>query len=267
MSRQDKEWYELHRNTQNNTPGEKLLQMRGKMDRGPVSFEARKARQEGEIMAVATRNVISVPPTMTIIDAVKTMTQYGFRRLPVTDAGTRKLRGIVTAGDIIDLMGGGNKFNLVTKRHGGNLLAAINDSIRNIMTQQVISVKHDARIRDAVEIITEKRIGGIPIVDAEGVLSGIITERDVMKVLSTEHDDRPVEGVMSSSLRVTDPDATIGTATKEMLTHKFRRLPVIKDDVLYGIITTTDVLKYLGNGQVFERLVTGDVAEVMSLPV
>jgi len=52
-----------------------------------------------------------------------------------------------------------------------------------------------------------------------------------------------------------------------MLTYKFRRLPVIKDDVLYGIITTTDVLKYLGNGQVFERLVTGDVAEVMSLPV
>jgi predicted transcriptional regulator len=72
---------------------------------------------------------------------------------------------------------------------------------------------------------------------------------------------------MSTSLRVTDPDATIGAATKEMLTYKFRRLPVIKNDVLFGIITTTDIIKYLGNGRVFERLVTGDVAEVMALPV
>lgn len=218
-------------------------------------------------MAVATRNVISVPPTMTIIEAVRTMTQYGFRRLPVTDPGTRKLKGIVTAGDIIDLMGGGSKFNLVKKKHGGNLLAAINDSIRMIMTQQVSTVRTDARIKDAVAIITKKKIGGIPIVDSEGVLSGIITERDVMRVLATEHDLRPVESIMSSSLRVMDPDAPIGSATKDMVAHKFRRLPVVKDDVLFGIITTTDILKYVGDGQIFERMVTGDIAEVMTLPV
>jgi CBS domain-containing protein len=204
---------------------------------------------------------------MTIIEAVRTMTQYGFRRLPVTDPGTRKLRGIVTAGDIINLMGGGNKFNLVKKKHGGNLLAAINDSIRMIMTQQVSTVKTDARIKEAVAIITEKKIGGIPIVDGDGVLSGIITERDVMRVLATEHDLRPIERIMSSSLRVIDPDAPIGDATRDMVAHKFRRLPVVKDDVLMGIITATDILKYVGDGQVFQRMVTGDIAEVMSLPV
>ena len=42
-------------------------------------------------MAIATRDVISVPPTQSIIGAVEIMTRCGFRRLPVTDAGTRRL--------------------------------------------------------------------------------------------------------------------------------------------------------------------------------
>jgi predicted transcriptional regulator len=72
---------------------------------------------------------------------------------------------------------------------------------------------------------------------------------------------------MSTSLRVTDPDCPIGTVTRDMTKHRFRRLPVVSNDVLYGIITTTAIMKYLGTKKVFEQLVTGDVAEVMGLPV
>ncbi len=81
-------------------------------------------------MAIATRDVISIPPTQSIIGAVEIMTKCGFRRLPVTDAGTRKLRGIITSGDVINFMGGGDKYKLVQVRHGGNLLAAVNESVR-----------------------------------------------------------------------------------------------------------------------------------------
>jgi CBS domain-containing protein len=218
-------------------------------------------------MAIASTEVVSVPPTMTIIGAIEKMTECGFRRLPVTDAGTHRLRGIVTAGDIIDMMGGGNKFNLVRKKHAGNLLAAINENVRAIMTEKVLTIGSDAKIADTASLIVEKRIGGLPIVDAGEVLVGIVTERDVMKVLSSERSPRLVEEIMSTSLKVTGPETPIGEATKEMITHHFRRLPVVKDDVLYGIITATDIMKYLGTGQVFQRMVTGNVAEVMALPV
>ena len=218
-------------------------------------------------MAIASRDVVSVPPTIPIIGAIEKMTECGFRRLPVTDAGTRKLRGIVTAGDIIDMMGGGNKYNLVKKKHGGNLLAAINESIREIMTEKVVTLGSDAKIADAASLIVEKRMGGLPIVDGGEVLCGIVTERDVMKVLSADKRAGLVEDVMSTALKVTGPETPIGDATKEMITHRFRRLPVVKDDVLYGIITATDIMKYLGTGAVFQRMVTGNVAEVMALPV
>ena len=142
--------------------GDKLLKMHGKFDRGPVEFRSHIVAQEGEIMAIATRNVVSVPPTTTIMGAVETMTECGFRRLPVTDAGTKKLRGIITSGDIINLMGGGDKYRLVQVKHGGNLVSAVNESVRAIMTPKLETLPGTARIADATEIIVHKKNRGNP---------------------------------------------------------------------------------------------------------
>jgi len=257
----------VHQNDRGVKQGDRLLKMQGKLDRGPVEFKSHIAQQEGEIMAIATRDVISVPPTQSIIGAVEIMTKCGFRRLPVTDAGTKKLRGIITSGDVINFMGGGDKYKLVQVRHGGNLLAAVNESVRTIMTQQCTTLAHDSHISDAVKTIVEKKIGGLPIIDQEGVLNGIVTERDVLRVLASDRNTLKVEDVMSSSLRVTAPDFPISTVSRDMTQYRFRRLPVVSDDVLYGIVTATDIMKYLGSREVFSRITTGNIEEVMGLPV
>lgn len=257
----------MHRNNLTNRAADRFLKMPGKLDRGPINFESRISKQEGEIMAIASRQVVSVTPTTTIMGAVGTMTKCGFRRLPITDAGTHKLRGIVTVGDIIDLMGGGGKYNLVQVKHNGNLLAAINESVREIMTKDVTTIRDDARIVDAINIIVSKKIGGIPIINDDSALAGIVTEKDVMKALSTERSPLIVKDVMSTALKITSPDTPIGVVTRQMITYKFRRLPVVKDDVLFGIITNSDIMRYLGSGQAFQKIVTGDIAEVMGLSV
>ena len=247
--------------------GDRLLKMQGKFDRGPVEFKSHIAEQEGEIMAIATHDVVSVPPTESIIGAVGMMTKFGFRRLPVTDAGTKKLRGIVTSGDVINFMGGGDKYRLVQVRHNGNLIAAVNESVRTIMTQNPTTLSGDSHIRDALRIIVTKKIGGLPVVDPKGVLSGILTERDVLRVLASERSTLAVEDVMSAALRVTTPDCPIATVTQDMTKFRFRRLPVVSDDVLFGIITATDIMRYLGSREVFSRLTSGNISEVTSLPV
>jgi len=247
--------------------GDRLLKMQGKFDRGPVDFKSHIVQQEGEVMSIATRDVVSVPPTQSIISAVATMTECGFRRLPVTDPGTKKLLGIVTSGDVINFMGGGDKYKLVRVRHNGNLPAAVNESVRTIMTAQPQVLSHDAQVADALEIIVKKKIGGLPIVFDDGVLAGIVTERDVLRMLAAEHSPFRVENIMSSSLRVTTPDSRIAGVTQDMTKYRFRRLPVVSDDVLFGIITATDIMRYLGSREVFARLNTGNIDEVMSLPV
>jgi len=257
----------MNQNGRANKQGDKLLKMPGKFDRGPVEFESRIVEHEGQVMGIATRDVIAVAQTATIINAVETMTTCGFRRLPIVDPGTRKMRGIVTASDIISLMGGGDRYSLVTVKNAGNLIAALNESVREVMSQQFISLTPMASIQDAINLIVEKKIGGVPILDDQGVLQGIVTERDLIRLFETERSMLTVEEIMSSPLRVIRPDSPISAVTREMVKHTFRRLPVVSDEVLFGIITSTDIIKYLGTGKVFDQLVTGDVSEVMSLPV
>lgn len=247
--------------------GDRLLKMHGKFDRGPVEFKSHVVEREGEAKAIATRNVVTIPQTASILGAVETMTKCGFRRLPVTDAGTGKLRGIVTSGDIINFMGGGDKARLVEVKHAGNFLAAVNETVRTIMTEKPKTLPDTAKIDEAVEVIIRDKIGGIPLVSDDGTLTGIVTERDVMRALLSEKCDLSVENVMSTDLRVISPDSSIAVATKEMTAHRFRRLPVVAEDVLFGIVTTTDVMKYLGSGEIFRRLTTGDMNEVLGLPV
>ena len=52
-----------------------------------------------------------------------------------------------------------------------------------------------------------------------------------------------------------------------MVENGLRRLPVIKEDILVGIVSATDIVRYLGSGEVFEKLVTGDVHEAFRCPV
>jgi CBS domain-containing protein len=257
----------MHQNGRIVRSDDRLLKMQGKLDRGPVEFKSHIAEQEGEVMAIATTEVVSIPQTKSIIGAVEQMTACGFRRLPVTDAGTGNLRGIITSGDIINFMGGGDKYRLVEIRHNGNLIAALNENVRTLMTPQPVTLGHDASIRDAVSIITGKKIGGIPITGRDGALAGIVTERDVLRLLGSERSTLTVEDVMTTALRVTAPDAPIAKVTRDMTTYRFRRLPVVSDDVLYGIVTATDIMHYLGSREVFSRLTTGNIAEVTGLAV
>lgn len=221
----------------------------------------------GKIMTYATGNVITIPPTTSIIEAVEVMTEKGFRRLPVTDPGTNKLKGIITAGDILNLMGGGEKYNLVKNKHKGNFLAAVNESVRVIMTPDVRTVGEDASLMEVANRMIDEMTGGYPIISNGGAISGIITERDLMKAMCNESLQIRVEDVMSTKIRTVGPDNPIGDVTREMTEKHFRRLPIVSDRVLYGIITASDVLKYLGTGQVFQKLVTGHINEVMEVPV
>jgi len=219
------------------------------------------------IISISTTKVVSAPPTMRIFGAIETLTQWGFRRLPIVDPGSHRLKGIITARDVINFLGGGELFKLINVKHEGNFLAAINECVSKIMMTDVRTLHPESPIKEALDIILQDGIGGIPIVDDENVLCGIVTERDVLKALCRSHTAVPVDEVMTRSLLVQEPDCPLSMVTRVMTENKFRRLPIVKGDVLFGIITATDIVRYIGSGKVFEKLVTGDVAEVMSVPV
>lgn len=257
----------MHRNMKNTKPADEIRTNPGKMNGRPVEFSTNKPEHPSEILAIGTSDVYSVPQTMQIYRAVAAMSSKGFRRLPVTDAGTGRLRGLVTASDVVDLMGGGSKYNLVTVKHQGQILSAINEPVKEIMSTSLETVHPSDVLPDVVDRIVRTKTGGLPIVDDRGLLVGIITERDVLQVLTSYKSQSLVEDVMTTSLRVITPDETIQGAGKEMTRRNFRRLPVVSNDVLFGIVTAMDIMKYVGDGTIFKNMTTGSTDDVLGISV
>jgi CBS domain-containing protein len=233
----------------------------------PIDFKSRISERSGDIMSIASNKVITIPPTMPVIDAVKTMLVHGFRRLPVADAGTNHLKGIVTSQDIVDFLGGGKRNLIIKNKFKGNLLAAVNGSISEIMETNVVSLNVKDSLKDALNIMIKENIGGIPITDGDGTVKAIVSERDFVFLLSGIVTGKKVEEFMSKKIVTAPSDMSIGTATKSMINNGFRRLPVLRDNVLIGIITASDIMRFLGSGDIFDRLATGKASEVFDVPV
>ncbi len=111
------------------------------------------------------------------------------------------------------------------------------------MIQDPVTLHESAEVADAVKIMREYRIGGIPIINGNGELKGIITNRD----LRFQKDmNRPVKEVMTSANLVTAPEGTTLIQAEEILqNHKIEKLPVVdKNGTLRGLITFKDIQKF-----------------------
>ncbi len=238
------------------------------MDRGPVQFDSRAAKRTGDVLTIATAEVVTAPPTTTIISAIKIMTSYGFGRLPIADAGTWRLLGFVTGVDVVDFLGGGIRHNLLKKKYEGNILAAINADIREIMSPRLISIGEKSSVEDALKLMYEKNVGGLPVVDEETRIKALITEHDFAKLVAGVNTGIKVEEFMSPNVITANGQMAIEKATKMMVQQGgFRKLPVVQDSILTGMVTASDIMRYLGSGEAFGKVVTGDIGEVMSQPI
>jgi len=235
--------------------------------KGQLSLKTHPSKKrEGEIIHVAKSPVVTMAPTTPIYDAIQIMAKEGFRRIPIANPGTKALEGIITATDIIDYLGGGKKFEIIEQRFGGNFFKAINEPIRLVMTKNVVSVKVSAKISEAIELMKEKNLGGLPVVDGENRVRAIITERDIANLFADRISGIKVSQVMSEKVITALFKTTIFEAERTMTTQGFRRLPIISDGKVMGIITTMDIIRFFGSGTVFKYLQSGTIIQVLNTP-
>jgi CBS domain-containing protein len=239
----------------------------GSGERGPLQFDSRHAKSASEVLSVASPDVVTVPPTTTIMGAIKTMTFYGFSRLPITDAGTKRLIGFVTSVDVVDFLGGGLRHNLLQEKYGGNIFTAINADIREIMSTKLTYASEDSPLNEVLKLMYERNVGGLPIVDDDTRIRAIITEEDFVRYTSGRDTGLLVESFMSPNVVTAPAQTTIEKMTRMIIQKGFRRMPVVQEGVLMGMVTASDIMKYLGSGEAFEKVVTGDIGEVMGQPI
>ncbi len=103
----------------------------------------------------------------------------------------------------------------------------------------------EATVLDALRTLSERNVGVVPVVDASGKLTGIFGERDyarrVVLLGRTEKDTR-IKDVMTKNVVTVNADVHIEECMKIVVSKGFRHLPVLEDDELIGIVSTTDLL-------------------------
>jgi CBS domain-containing protein len=239
------------------------------MRRGKEPTSAKKPslkKHEGEIMQIAQTHIVAMAPTTRIYDAIQTMSKEGFRRIPIVSAGTKTLEGIVTATDIVDYLGGGSRYQIIEQRFGGDFFKAINEPTKLIMTKKVFSIKINTNVSDAIRVMKEKNVGGIPVIDDDSHVKAIITERDIANLFANRIAGVPVSQLMSENVSTASPTTTIFEIEKTMTTKGFRRLPIISDSEVIGMITAMDIIRFFGSGRVFEYLRSGTIVQVLNTP-
>jgi CBS domain-containing protein len=121
------------------------------------------------------------------------------------------------------------------------------DVVRDIMTKEIITIDEGETVLEAARIMSERGISSL-IVVKEGVPKGIITERDfVKKVCAKQLEASAIKiGTLMSRIRtVADPDTPIQVAVQRMANRGIRRLPIIQEGKVVGIVTVTDLARYL----------------------
>jgi len=148
--------------------------------------------------------------------------------------------------------------------------------VRDIMQTNVITVGPRATVRQLAELLAKHKISGVPVVDENNVVLGMVSEADLIVLDAELHfpyyiqfldsviylqsvhrfEERfkkafgaKVVDVMTKEVRTVSPDATLHELATLMADHKINRLPVVENDCLIGIVTRGDIVRAIAESK------------------
>jgi len=117
--------------------------------------------------------------------------------------------------------------------------------VRDVMNESVVTLSTTVTVGEAIRHLIENHISGIPIVDEEGSLVGIISEFQLLETLYSPNVKEMLVGdVMTQKVLTVSPEMALSEAVGLMIVHRIRRLPVIDNGRIVGIVSRRDLLQY-----------------------
>ncbi len=122
-------------------------------------------------------------------------------------------------------------------------------SVKDILTvkgQQVHCLGEASPLREAIHLMNSKNIGAVLILDEQEKITGILSERDIVRralAQETGFRDEPVSKTMTSTVKTVTPDTEIDVVMDIMTTKRIRHIPVVDGDTLVGLVSIGDVVK------------------------
>lgn len=203
-----------------------------------------------DVFAIATQKPITCKPTEKLGNAVVTMANKKFRRLPVVVE--EQLVGILTANDVLKAL-----------REFG--MGCLNKEVEQFMVIDPIAVTKDTGLGAATQVMFEHGFGGLPIISDQETftLVGIITERDLVKEFVHKIVDANLADFVAEPVTVNYSRSKLTKVIEEMTNEKTSRIILTgAKNSLKGIISSSDILKYVADKFVREQMED----EILNIP-
>jgi CBS domain-containing protein len=195
----------------------------------------------GSVGDFMTTNVLTFNEEDDIADICRCLIDNSFRRVPILSDG--KLVAIITRADLIRV----NKYKFrptiphdTSKTHPNFLLA------KHVMTCGLLTVRRNTPVYMAMEIIANGNITGLPVVDDAAKLVGIVSEKDLLKLL---YNPKAQPGLMQDHMTRNvvsfDWDDSLFEVSHCLINNNFRRVPILEHGKLAGIISRRDIIIYI----------------------
>ncbi len=115
-----------------------------------------------------------------------------------------------------------------------------------IMKTDLVTVTRDTPIYEAIKTLVENNITGLPVVNDDMTLAGIITEKDVLKLLYDNlNEPGKVEDFMTEKVISFDHQDSLIDIAESFINSHFRRVPILRDGKLAGIVSRKDIIAYI----------------------
>ncbi len=115
-----------------------------------------------------------------------------------------------------------------------------------VMNSNVITINADATIGDAIALLLQHGISGLPVVDDQGQIRGIVTEFSLIQSITRpELKAEPISSVMTTDVITVTEDAIPVEVVRIMQTRRIRRVPVVRNGEVVGVIARRDILRYV----------------------
>ena len=122
-------------------------------------------------------------------------------------------------------------------------------SITEIMTTPVVTIPPNALVEDALEIMLRHSISGLPVVDEEGKLVGILSEFDTLMLLGDSSDQyspiTPIAHLMTTEVAFIEEHYTVAQVANIFKPRGARRLPVVRDGKVVGVVSRRDLVRVI----------------------
>ncbi len=232
---------------------------------GKPNFRDRVYAKGPELGPLMRRDIPPINTSATVLRTCELMSAYNTRLIAVTSGGGEVV-GVLTSMDVIDYLGGGSRHNLVRVSGLESVHEVLNVNIGRVMNENPLYIDINTPLHRVLELMVSRCLGAVPIT-RENVYAGILTELEIMKYLSMKHVGVPAGRVMSREVFSIPSNASLEDAMKMMISLGVRRLPVIDNTLLKGMITWKDIVDLIGTHRVYSMLRYGLLSEFKSLKI